>query len=111
MRKTTVGKGSLHFFLLRSAGKKAVKTSNSALKSSESKLFNAGSTIKIGHFLDDIMSSEIKVSNPEISEFLKILIFASTKFTFRKQINENELNHLENGSEVKPYQAFVTYFQ
>ena len=51
----------------RAAGNKAVITSNSALKSSESKLFNAGSTIKIGHFLDDIESSEIKVPKPEIS--------------------------------------------
>ena len=46
-------------------------TSNRALKSSESKLFNTGSTIKIGYFLGDIKSSEIKVPNPEISEILE----------------------------------------
>ena len=83
--------------------------SNNALKSSESKLFNAGSTIKIRHFLDDIKSSEIKV---EIQKFLtiwKVSIFASTKFTFRKQINENEIDHLENRTEIEPYQASVNY--
>ena len=60
-------KGLFSFFLWRSKRNKAVETSNSALKSSEFKLFNAGSTIKIGHFLDDIKSFEIKVPNPEIS--------------------------------------------
>ena len=54
-------KGFVSFFLLRAAEQQAVKTSNSALKSSESMLFNAGSTIKIGHFLDDMNPSEIKV--------------------------------------------------
>ena len=55
------------FFLLRAAGKKAVITSNSALRSSKSKLFNAGSTIKIKHFLDDIQPVETNVQIPEIS--------------------------------------------
>ena len=85
------------------ADRKLWLASISALKSSESKLFNAGSTIKIGHFLDDINPSEIKV--------WKIAISASTKFTFRKQINENEFDHLENGTEFEPYQPSVNYVQ
>ena len=59
-------------------------TSNSALKSSESKLFNAGSTIKIGHFLDDIKPPEIKVPNPEISEILENVNFCINKIHFSK---------------------------
>ena len=64
-------KGSLRFFLLRSTGNKAVISSNTALKTSDLQLFNAGSTIKIGHFFADINPFEIKVSKPEISDFLK----------------------------------------
>ena len=64
-------------------------TSNNALKSSELELSNAGSTIKIRHFLDDIKPPEIKVSKPEISDFLRKSNFASTKFNFRKHNNEN----------------------
>ena len=79
-------------------------TSNTALKSSESQLSNAGSTIKIGHFLEDIKSSEIKVSKPEISEFFKKLNFASTNFKFRKQINNNYFNYLKLWSEFEAFQ-------
>ena len=50
-------------------------TSNSALKSSEYELFNAGSTIKNGHFFADMKPFEIKVPNPEISEILKNVNF------------------------------------
>ena len=38
---------------------------------------------------------------------LKISNFASTKFTFRNQINENELVHLENGTEIEPSVNYV----
>ena len=52
-----------------------------------------------------------KFLNQKFLEIWKMWNFASTKFTYRKQINENKLIILENGSEVKPYQASVNYFQ
>lgn len=67
--------------LLRAAGNRAVTTSMRALKSSESTLSNAGSSVKVGTFLDDVKPLEIKVSKPE---FLEMLNFASTKFAFSK---------------------------
>ena len=59
-------------------------TPNNALKSSESQLSNAGSTVKIAHFLDDINASKIKVSIPEISENLENVNFYINKLNFSK---------------------------
>ena len=104
-------KGYQAFFYCKSKGNKAVITSNNALKSSESQLSNAGSTIKIGHFFVDIKRFKIKVPNPEISEVLKKSKFASTKLNFRKQINEYSLNYLQNGSKTQAHQVCMTQFQ
>ena len=54
------------------------------LKSSECELFNAGSTIKNGHFFADMKPSEIKVPNPEISEILENVKFCINKIHFSK---------------------------
>ena len=82
-------------------------TSNCALRTSDSHPSNDGSTIKIGHFLDDIKPSEIKVPSPEISNFWKKLNIASAKTNFRKQIHENELNFLETRKENEIFQKLL----
>ena len=87
-------------------------TSSSVLKTSESKLFNAGSTIKIGHFLDDMKSSEIKVPFPEISENLENVNFLHQQISlFEGKSAKINLIILDNGSELKAYQASVNYVQ
>ena len=87
-------------------------TLNSALKSSESQLSNAGSTVKIGHFLDYIMSSEIKVSNPEISEILENVNFLHQQNSFFEGKSTNiDLIIYKNGSENQALQVSITQSQ
>ena len=93
-------KGYQAFFYCISKGTNAVITSNSALKSSESQLSNAGSTVKIGHFLDDMKPSEIKAPKPEISEILEKVKFCINNFDFSKA-NQQKLNLIIWNTEAK----------
>ena len=54
-----IRKGLLSFFYSIAARNNAMMTPNNTLKSSESQLSNAGSTIKIAYFLDDINASNM----------------------------------------------------
>ena len=80
----SASKGSPSSFLLRSTRNKAVISSNTALETSDPQLSNAGSTIKIAHFLDDMNPSEIKVSEEEISENLKKVKICINEIQFSK---------------------------
>ncbi len=103
-------KGFPRFFLLRSTGNKAVISSNTALKTSDLQLFNAGSTIKIGHFFADINPFEIKVSKPEISDFLKKnRILHQQSWIFESKTMKKHRVFLENERKIEPYQTSVTY--
>ena len=87
-------------------------TSNTALKTSESELSNAGSTVKIGHFVDYIMSSEIKVSNPEISENLENVNFLHQQNSvFEGKSTNIDLIIYKNGSENQALQVSITQSQ
>ena len=94
--------------LMRSIGKKAVMTPMLAWKSSEFTPYHAVSTIKIGHFLVDTKSSEIKVPSPEISAFLEKIKFCINKNQLSKA---NQRKWIELFRKQKRKWSFSEHFE